>query len=89
MYLIESAVTDYRDLLASGDDEEEREPLRLPTDLEATTVGGLVSELAGHIPLPGEVVESDGLRLEVIAGTSRLVTRVRVRALPTSEPGED
>jgi putative hemolysin len=45
---------------------------------EATTVGGLVSEMAGHIPLPGEVVEDAALRLEVIASTDRLVERVRV-----------
>jgi CBS domain containing-hemolysin-like protein len=45
---------------------------------EATTVGGLVSEIAGHIPLPGEVIERDGLRLEVLASTDRRVERVRV-----------
>jgi len=45
---------------------------------EATTVGGLVSEIAGHIPLPGEVVEDGPLRLEVIASTDRRVERVRV-----------
>ncbi len=83
-------VADLRDLLATPyEGEEEREPLRLPQDLEATTVGGLVSELAGHIPLPGEVVESDGLRLEVVAATSRLVTRVRIRAIPLPDPTEN
>jgi putative hemolysin len=41
-------------------------------------VGGLVSEIAGHIPLPGEVVEDGALRLEVIASTDRRVERVRV-----------
>jgi CBS domain containing-hemolysin-like protein len=51
---------------------------RLLTEYEATTVGGLVSEIAGHIPLPGEVVEDGPLRLEVIASTDRLVERVRV-----------
>ena len=81
-------VGDLRDLLEDKDDEDQ-EPLRLPTDLEATTVGGLVSELAGHIPLPGEVVESDGLRLEVLAATSRLVTRVRVSATPPAAPAAD
>ncbi len=81
-------LTRLRDLLLQGQGEDE-ETLRLPTDLEATTVGGLVSELAGHIPLPGEVVESGGLRLEVMAGTSRLVTRVRVRLLPTPDPSQD
>jgi putative hemolysin len=45
---------------------------------EATTVGGLVSEMAGHIPLPGEVVEDGPLRLEVMASTDRRVERVRV-----------
>ena len=80
-------VADLRDLLAS--DEEEQEPLRLRTDLEASTVGGLVSELAGHIPLPGEVIESDGLRLQVLTATSRLVTRVAVSATPTSNSVED
>jgi CBS domain containing-hemolysin-like protein len=44
---------------------------------EATTIGGLVSEMAGHIPLPGEVVEDGPLRLEVVASTDRLVERVR------------
>jgi putative hemolysin len=48
------------------------------TEYEATTVGGLVSEMAGHIPLPGEVVEDGPLRLEVVASTDRLVERVRV-----------
>jgi putative hemolysin len=52
--------------------------LRLPEHYESTTLGGLVSELAGHIPLPGEVVEEDGLRLEVLASTDRRVERIRV-----------
>jgi putative hemolysin len=78
-----------RDLLSKSNDEDDREPLRLRTDLEASTVGGLVSELAGHIPLPGEVIEADGLHIDVLAATSRLVTRVRVRTLPPPDPSED
>lgn len=50
----------------------------LGQEYEATTVGGLVSEIAGHIPLPGEVVEEGPLRLEVLESTDRLVERVRV-----------
>ena len=69
-----------------GDDEDRRgeageteETLaQLLTKYEATTVGGLVSEMAGHIPLPGEVVEDGPLRLEVMASTDRRVERVRV-----------
>ena len=59
----------------------------IPEGYEATTVGGLVSELEGRIPLGGEVVllESAGLRMEVVASTDRRVDRVRVfpPALPS------
>ena len=55
-----------------------RTALSLPQHYEATTLGGLVSEIAGHIPLPGEIVEEDGLRLEVLASTERKVERIRV-----------
>ncbi len=49
-----------------------------PYHYEATTLGGLVSEIAGHIPLPGEVVEEDGLRMEILASTDRRIDRIRV-----------
>jgi CBS domain containing-hemolysin-like protein len=55
-----------------------RVSLNLQKDYEATTIGGLVSEIAGHIPLVGEVVEEGGLRIEVLASTDRKVERVRV-----------
>ena len=75
---------------ASDDEDSEGRPmpfesredtptaLRLPEHYESTTIGGLVSELAGHIPLPGEVIEGDGLRLEVLASTDRRIDRIRV-----------
>ncbi len=44
----------------------------------AATVAGLVSELAGRIPKKGEVIEEDGLRLEVLQASDRRVERVRV-----------
>jgi len=47
-------------------------------ETHATTVGGLVAELSGRIPLPGEVVPAGNLRLEVLASTGRRVDRVRV-----------
>jgi CBS domain containing-hemolysin-like protein len=50
----------------------------MPEDYEATTVAGLVSEVAGRIPMPGEVVEEDGLRFEVLASTDRRIERLRV-----------
>jgi putative hemolysin len=73
-----------------AEDEEEREAeqtlWQLLSKYEATTVGGLVSEMAGHIPLPGEVVEDGPLRLEVMASTDRRVERVRVGMM--GWPGE-
>src|SRR5215472_16581288 len=45
---------------------------------DATTIGGLVSAIAGHIPKPGEVIEEDGLRFEVLESTDRRVDKVRV-----------
>ncbi len=48
---------------------------------EAQTVGGLVSEAEGRIPLPGEVVEVGSVRLEVIASSDRRVEQLRARAI--------
>jgi putative hemolysin len=55
-------------------------PVEIDGHYEATTVGGLVSEIEGRIPLPGEVVllKSTGLRMEVVSSTDRRVERVRV-----------
>lgn len=59
-----------------------------PEDRESTTVAGLVSEIAGRIPHPGEVVSEDGLRFEVLESTDRKVLRVRVTLSHRSEPQE-
>jgi CBS domain containing-hemolysin-like protein len=48
---------------------------------EATTVAGLVTELAGRIPMVGETVEKGGLRFEVLKSTDRLVESLRVSCL--------
>jgi CBS domain containing-hemolysin-like protein len=55
------------------------------SEYESTTISGLVTEVAGHIPLPGEVVEEDGLRFEILESTNRRVERVRV-INKTAEP---
>jgi putative hemolysin len=56
------------------------EPVELDDTYEAATLGGLVSEIEGRIPLRGEVVMLDhaGLRIEVVASTDRRVERLRV-----------
>ncbi len=70
---------------AEGRNGAHRFALHLPQHYEATTLGGLVSEIAGHIPLPGEVVSEDGLRLEVLASTDRKVERLRVGLVELDE----
>ena len=49
-----------------------------PERKSAATVAGFVSELAGRIPQKGEVIEQDGLRLEVLQASKRRVERLRV-----------
>jgi len=60
----------------------------LPSD-EATSVGGLVTVLAGHIPPPGTEVALDSPKIyfRVEAADSRRVIRVRVRFQPKETPG--
>jgi CBS domain containing-hemolysin-like protein len=52
-----------------------------PNGKEATTVAGLVTELAGRIPQKGEIIEEEGLRFEVLESTDRRVERVRIVAV--------
>ncbi len=47
-------------------------------EIESTTVGGLVSEWLGRVPRPGEVVDRDGIRVEVLAGDDLRVEQVRI-----------
>ncbi|HEY1337956.1 MAG TPA: hemolysin family protein [Bryobacteraceae bacterium] len=47
-------------------------------DIESTTVGGLVTEWLGRVPKPGEVVERDGIRVEVLASDELRVEQVRI-----------
>ena len=55
---------------------------------DATTIGGLVTEWLGHVPQPGEVVERDGIRLEVTAADDRRVEAVRLCKVKPPEPVE-
>jgi putative hemolysin len=52
--------------------------VRIDDEHEAATVAGLVSEIAGRIPHPGEFVESSGLRFEILASTDRRIERLRI-----------
>jgi putative hemolysin len=50
----------------------------------ATTIGGLLNAIAGHVPRAGEVIESDGLRFDVLEANQRKVLRVRARRLASN-----
>jgi CBS domain containing-hemolysin-like protein len=55
-------------------------------ETESTTIAGLLNALAGHVPRPGEVIESDALRFEVLEANQRKVLRLRVRRKPHAVP---
>ena len=48
-------------------------------DIESTTVGGLLTEWLGYVPQPGQVIEREGIRVEVLASDEMRVEQVRVR----------
>jgi putative hemolysin len=52
-----------------------------PEGHDSATIAGLISEIAGHIPRRGEVVEDEGLRFEILDSTDRKVERVRITAV--------
>ncbi len=47
------------------------------------TVAGLLNAVAGHVPRTGEVIDSDGIRFEVLESNQRKVLRVRARPVPS------
>lgn len=52
--------------------------IKIEDDIESTTVGGLVSEWLGRVPVAGESVERDGVRIEILAADELRVEQVRV-----------
>src|SRR5580658_7049315 len=73
----ELEVARLEDLLSGG--------YQVAQEYQAATVAGLVSEIAGRIPLPGEVIVADSLRFEVVASTDRRIERVRVSAIESDD----
>jgi len=51
-------------------------------EAESTTVGGLLSEWLGRVPVAGESVERDGIHADVLAGNELRVEQVRLRKIP-------
>jgi CBS domain containing-hemolysin-like protein len=54
-------------------------------ETESTTVGGLLSEWLGRVPVAGETIERNGVQAEVLAGNELRVEQVRLRKVPKSQ----
>ena len=54
-------------------------------ETESTTIGGLLSEWLGRVPVVGENVERNGLHAEVLAGNELRVEQVRLRKASKSQ----
>ena len=55
-------------------------------ETESTTVGGLLSEWLGRVPVPGESIDRDGIHAEVLAGNELRVEQVRLKKIPKIQP---
>lgn len=69
------------------DELNERLGLRLPTDQDYTTLGGLVLTKVGHLPQTGETIQHEGVELTVLSVQGRAIRRLLVRICPrTRDP---
>ncbi len=59
--------------------------LDLPADAEFDTIGGYVFHALGHVPRVGDVVDSAGVRITVLAVSRRRVERVRIEILERAQ----
>jgi CBS domain containing-hemolysin-like protein len=66
------------------DELNERLGLRLPTDEDYTTLGGLVLNELGHVPQPGETFRREGVEFTVLSVQGRAIRRLLLRLLPTA-----
>ena len=57
-------------------------------EAESTTVGGLLSEWLGRVPVAGESVERDGIHAEVVAGKDAGRAKCSSRETSTTQPQE-
>jgi putative hemolysin len=70
------AITDAEELLGIHFGEN--------SDETVTTLAGLLSHVSGKVPAPGDKVDLEGYRFEVLEANQRKVLRVRARHLPAA-----
>src|SRR3982074_1094862 len=54
------------------------------TDEAVTTLAGLLSHVSGKVPAPGDKVDIEGYRFEVLEANQRKVLRLRIRKRPAA-----
>lgn len=57
-------------------------------DVDADTIGGVASAIAGHIPEVGESVEIEGLRMTVLAREGTRVRLLEIESVPSPDDEE-
>ena len=60
---------------------EEKLGVPLVSETDCATVAGVVVELFGRVPLPGEKIEHGGIEIEVLEADRRRVRRLRLKPL--------
>jgi magnesium and cobalt transporter len=55
-------------------------------DETVTTIAGLLSQVSGKVPAPGDKVDLEGYRFEVMEANQRKVLRLRIRKRPAAAP---
>ena len=51
---------------------------------DVDTIGGLVTALAGHVPVRGEIIVDSGFEFEVLDADPRRVKRIRIHRIEAS-----
>ncbi len=75
--------------LVSGHTELAQLADQLQIPIEArdySTLAGLVLTELGHVPTPGEKVEKEGMRLEVLEANQRTVVKLRLKLIASAPP---
>jgi putative hemolysin len=57
-------------------------------DETVTTIAGLLSHVSGKVPAPGDKVELEGYRFEVLEANQRKVLRLRIRKRVAAAPAK-
>ena len=54
------------------------------SDEAVTTIAGLLSHVSGKVPAPGDKIDLEGHRFEVLEANQRKVLRLRIRKRPAA-----